>query len=441
MGHGRTALILAVGSEADGLDLSHAKEKLESEVGPLDGMSAKMARGIVSRSSAGIDVQKLCSAAIEKADEWLSSPNLHLQDSLPAACKLRFADVTSSSLIVILKETSSSDTIKGYKFWYWKSREQPSMEKPVIVPKDERQILVFNLSPCTEYSFRAISFTNDDGILGHSESRCYTGSKEIPFKPATQNAAGTGSQMQRRDRNESFKSKVFKIRNIWKTFQEKWGEEGCFEGCCENMHEGSCSRSATEAEQPGSSEQELLSGACRKLRFNPSSVPDLNAEAPMAMDCSTEKQYYHSKKRLLRSSDSGDSETCAVGRNVEPPAVESRPDGKLRQLSNGCVQDDASAICRGKQISNTRQLSEDYEHCIKVIRQLECNGHIESDFRKKLLTWYSLRSTDQERRAVTTFIKTLGEEPSGLAEQLVDCFGEIINCKKPRTGFCSKLWH
>ena len=50
-----------------------AKAKLESEVGPLDGTSSKMARGIVGRLPVAADVQKLCSLAIEKADEWLSS--------------------------------------------------------------------------------------------------------------------------------------------------------------------------------------------------------------------------------------------------------------------------------------------------------------------------------------------------------------------------------
>ncbi|GJN35116.1 hypothetical protein PR202_gb23855 [Eleusine coracana subsp. coracana] len=83
--------------------------------------------------------------------------------------------------------------------------------------------------------------------------------------------------------------------------------------------------------------------------------------------------------------------------------------------------------------SSTRQLSEDSEDVIKLLRQLECHGHIDSDFRKKFMTWYSLRSTDQEGRAVSTLIKTLGEDPSGLAEQLVDAFGEIIAWKKPRT--------
>jgi hypothetical protein len=50
-----------------------AKAKLESEVGPLDGTSSKMARGIVGRLHVAADVQKLCTLAIEKANEWLSS--------------------------------------------------------------------------------------------------------------------------------------------------------------------------------------------------------------------------------------------------------------------------------------------------------------------------------------------------------------------------------
>lgn len=50
-----------------------AKAKLETEVGPVNGVSAKMARGIVSRLSVAGDMQKLCSLAIDKADEWLAT--------------------------------------------------------------------------------------------------------------------------------------------------------------------------------------------------------------------------------------------------------------------------------------------------------------------------------------------------------------------------------
>lgn len=50
-----------------------AKAKLETEVGPVNGVSARMARGLVSRLPVSRDVQKLCSLGIEKAEEWLNS--------------------------------------------------------------------------------------------------------------------------------------------------------------------------------------------------------------------------------------------------------------------------------------------------------------------------------------------------------------------------------
>lgn len=53
--------------------VKEAKAKLETEVGPVNGVSSKMARGIVSRLSIAGDVQKLCSLAIGKADEWLAN--------------------------------------------------------------------------------------------------------------------------------------------------------------------------------------------------------------------------------------------------------------------------------------------------------------------------------------------------------------------------------
>lgn len=50
--------------------VKEAKTKLETEVGPLGGVSAKMARGIVSRLAVSGEIQTLCSTAIEKADEF-----------------------------------------------------------------------------------------------------------------------------------------------------------------------------------------------------------------------------------------------------------------------------------------------------------------------------------------------------------------------------------
>lgn len=56
--------------------VQEAKAKLETEVGPVNGNSSKMVRGIVSRLPIASDVQKLCSLAIEKADGWPANLNL-----------------------------------------------------------------------------------------------------------------------------------------------------------------------------------------------------------------------------------------------------------------------------------------------------------------------------------------------------------------------------
>lgn len=61
--------------------IKEAKAKLEMEVGPVNGVSSKMARGIVSRLSIASDVQSLCSIAIEKGDEWLATKTSKLTNS------------------------------------------------------------------------------------------------------------------------------------------------------------------------------------------------------------------------------------------------------------------------------------------------------------------------------------------------------------------------
>lgn len=54
--------------------LETAIKKLKNEVGPLEQVCAKMARGIVNRLSCGADVQKLCNSAVESFDSVFSDP-------------------------------------------------------------------------------------------------------------------------------------------------------------------------------------------------------------------------------------------------------------------------------------------------------------------------------------------------------------------------------
>ncbi|PWA70590.1 hypothetical protein CTI12_AA286760 [Artemisia annua] len=84
----------------------------------------------------------------------------------------------------------------------------------------------------------------------------------------------------------------------------------------------------------------------------------------------------------------------------------------------------------------------DFGYYVKVIRLLECEGHIDTGFRKKFLTWYSLRASDQEVRIVKVFVDTLMEDPASLAGQLVDTFSEVVTNKSCSSkGLCLKLFH
>ena len=85
-----------------------------------------------------------------------------------------------------------------------------------------------------------------------------------------------------------------------------------------------------------------------------------------------------------------------------------------------------------------------YELCVKMIRRLECEGYMDSEFRVKFLTWFSLRATAEERRVVKVFVDAMADDPSSLAGQIVDTFSEAVH-RKPLpfsvSGFCTRLWH
>ncbi|KAF5802814.1 putative chromatin regulator PHD family [Helianthus annuus] len=77
-------------------------------------------------------------------------------------------------------------------------------------------------------------------------------------------------------------------------------------------------------------------------------------------------------------------------------------------------------------------LEQKYEYFV-LFRKLEREGHITKEFRQKLFTWFSLSSTEHERRVINAFIRTLGDDLQSLGEQLVDSFGDIVNSKRPKT--------
>ncbi|KAI3827792.1 hypothetical protein L1987_01876 [Smallanthus sonchifolius] len=101
----------------------------------------------------------------------------------------------------------------------------------------------------------------------------------------------------------------------------------------------------------------------------------------------------------------------------------------------GKEQDGSSSKKRSGEEAQDR----DFGYYVKVIRWLECKQHIDTDFRQKFLTWYSLRATPQE--VIVVFVDTLMEDPAFHAGQLVDAFSEVITSKKCPKGLCLKLFH
>ncbi|KAL2929336.1 VIN3-like protein 1 [Bienertia sinuspersici] len=450
--------------------VTEAKTKLEAEVGPMNGESVKMARGIVSRLAIAADVQKLCLHAIDKADEWLAnvssnSPDCKV-DSLPAACRFLFEEVAASSLVIVLIDipTPITDSIKGYKLWYCKSREETFPKDPAsIFPREKRRISVTHLQPCSEYTFRIISYT-ESGDLGHSEAKCFTKSVEIVNKNSSpagcrkEKSSVEGSSSQP-DSQLGGLSSGFKVRDLGKILHLAWAQEqGCLEGFCSADIEQCCG--VTKHESP--KDHQSPPPVSRELDLNVVSVPDLNEDLTPPLESSRDEDNGCTLERiigpdddaashgvdknglvLVRSNGSGpsdDSQAWASIRNGDVPAVDSLAETHRKRASsaNEETHDCDSTLINGSPFrvsSGPGSLDCNFEYCVKVIRWLECEGYIKQEFRLKLLTWFSLRSTEQERRVVNTFIQTLMDDPKSLAGQLVDSFGDLISCKRPRSSF------
>lgn len=276
--------------------------------------------------------------------------------------------------------------------------------------------------------------------MGHSEAKCFTKSVEIIQKhPEHNGAEGCSSNAKRETKLPASRSCGFKVRNLGKVLELAWAQEdGCCDGFYNEVEEESCGGSGVLKPETAQ-EHEAEPSVVRRLDLNVASVPDLNADVVPSVEGSPDEENGCSSEKngLARS---GDSQTIG-----EAPAVESRQESRKRSVNpHEETCDGDSTLVNGSPLrfsNGLGQLDENYEYCVKVIRWLECTGHIEKDFRMKFLTWFSLRSTEQERRVVIAFIRTLAEEPSSLAGQLIDSFSEIVSCKRLRNGFCSQLWH
>nr|GMC93214.1 VIN3-like protein 2 [Ipomoea batatas] len=460
--------------------MDEAVKKLEEEVGPLTGSPVKTARGIVNRLSSGPEVQRLCGLAVEYLDSMLSERVLEvpsdpkLQDCNVIASKLiRFEDVCASSVTIILSpEESTVGNFVGYTLWH---RKVDDLEYPVnhtcTLFAPNTRFLLSGLVPATEYLLRVVSL----------DSQSKGGVCELRFETSNE-ASHLNSENLEVERSQSVRTNCSspssnrpsveedEINDDMPSYSNEDEDRGDNSLSCYTDNITSTNLSPKAATTTVKNIIPSLGGEEQMMRNFSSStrltdVIDVenkdSPDAQIAEETSTGNGSNTPPETILEHAPYSAGNLEAGGLPITPYKTESmdflgrkgrfQPSGKDGE--NGYGKEDT----RGGSSSKKRSIErfdkqcgvmggdkDDFEYYVKVIRWLECSGHIEMEFRQKFLTWYSLRANPQEVRVVKAFVDTLVEDPESLAGQLVHSFSDVISNKKSSmvpAGFCLKLWH
>ncbi|OVA19001.1 Fibronectin [Macleaya cordata] len=480
-----------------------AAKKLEAEVGPLAGLPVKMARGIVNRLSSGPEVQKLCASAVESLDSMLSccslSSSLHMiqECSLASSALIRFENVSSTSLTVVLgsKGTSSEELVE-YTLWHRRADviDYPADPTCMLFTPNTR-FLVSDLSPATEYLFKAVAFC-DTRELGRSEVRVFTKSVGTVAKSLVEERGQSPTTNSSILSNPS--SEVDESNNSTLYRDQTNNPTGNYFGYCMKTEINDSGKNSDIVSKDISDSQNTSTGtekegtpgdsACvldeERITGEVVSVPnsEIKIESQSKTNCNQGSDVLipekHPPELVERINGNGSNSPvrkqmelvpfegggsdavlpitpCKLeigkegpgGRNGRPKPINEELEnrsGKGEETQAGSSSKKRSGARWDQESPRDGSLEGDYEYCVKVIRWLECEGHIEKNFRVKFLTWYSLRATPQERKVVKVFVDTFMDDPAGLAGQLIDTFLEGISSKRPPVvppGFCMKLWH
>lgn len=376
---------------------------------------------------------------------------------------VRVEDVRSTSLTLVLNcECGSSENQVCFTLWHRKADEGDYLTEPTcILRQPKARFVVMGLSPATEYHFKIVLFE------GTRELRKF----EVQFSTIREVEENPGCL--EIERSQSHATNCSDLSNPSSVEDETidilpYGDR------TDNLVKSSTAYLSADAfNLSDNGEEGMPSGtvavvdeanAAGMVGLIPNSVgsklenkhgppaPKLNTDNPLSAlvrsgmergpfvgfsedglpitPCKLEvlKDSFGRAERLKSSCKDLDNRSRKGGGDPQ--------DGGTSKMRTGERQDDK---CAENGVSDR-----DFEHYVKVIRWLECEGHIEKNFRQKFLTWYSLRASQQEVKIVKVFVDSFIEDPASLAEQLVDTFSECISSKKPTTmppGFCMKLWH
>ncbi|WCJ24753.1 vernalization5/VIN3-like [Euphorbia peplus] len=152
--------------------LETALQLLTKELGPLDLVCARMARGIVKRLSCGAEVQDLCASALEAFDSKFPD---NMKKIKPPSCQIQFEESSPTSVVIVLEYVDNpSRDLLGCMLWHRESKVKDYPQKPTyIILKPDKSFKITDLKPSTEYSCKA-SFFGSSGILTVLEAKWIT---------------------------------------------------------------------------------------------------------------------------------------------------------------------------------------------------------------------------------------------------------------------------
>ncbi|PKA51400.1 VIN3-like protein 2 [Apostasia shenzhenica] len=424
--------------------VDEAKMKLESEIGPLNCL-ANMGRGIVNRLSVGAEVQGLCARAIEVLDTMRETTQFDQVSSVPSNI-IKFDGKSSSSLVIIVDFedhfSSLSQELVGYMIWHRKVDVFNYSEEPTgKLYKPDKRFFVEGLTPCTEYIFKVVAFS-ETTELGQWEVGVATNKKfdndvitSLAAKEMSPETNSSGLSNPTSEGNGSDNTGLYadlnKVPDSYFGYREKPEVMDSDKSCVQTY---SC-RGISQEETPG------LSGSA--LDEEPNSTLNIEHNQTLDVPKSDNESQPNAGNEIINASPlpatpcmleagSAKSSISLLFENG-PPKLEWEPRSSKKNSGKCEVFSKGDGPMEGE-----------YEYCVKMIWWLECKGHIESSFRVKFLTWFSLRATPQERRVVSVYVDTLVDDPRSLAGQLIDTFSDAIYSKRPPpalNGFCTRLWH
>lgn len=375
-------------------------------------------------------VSLLCSAL---TDTKVMAPSINI----------RVEDVNATSVTVTLGPDTTSVNNVGYTLWHRKADDEKEIVDPTCtLQPPQTRFTVSKLSPSTEYIFKVVSFANTTE-LSSSEVRV-----------TTSNSADNDdvSRCTTLGRSHSPTTNCSTLSNPSSVEDETNNIAPCSD-LNENKNDSYFSYYKTDNMVDPNSTNEPVNSTNANQDQNQSCPSD---EEHATGKFSSTGQSDDPKPEVKHQSDgSHDSEKKGPETSlpITPCRLEISKDGNTKnggpkphnkdRGSLGKGEENARSTSKKKSLENHGE--ENLEYNIKVIRWLECAGHIDKSFRQKFLTWYSIRATPQEMRIVKAFVETLIDDPASLAEQLLDTFEEVVSRKRSSSmvppGFCLKLWH